>query len=333
MNTKFLVLTFFVVISSLCISNEKIKAEEKIILYNTTNSRLPSNYITAILIDGSRVWAGTTRGLVVYDNGRWVSLENAPGGWISSIMRVNDSIWVSVRGNSSGLWRYSSRKWRRYEPPENFSESRLNMLGDWSDIYIAKYDSKGHIWLATGLRLLKFNVKNETWEFAADLMLYEDRPADIEFCNNSVIISTGYSGIFIYDTESGSFIRRLRKVPEYPAILLYPAYDIEIKSDKLYIAHDDRVSVYTFTEDCSITLNGSRWQTIQPAALSPLSEINLSGSFVVGRYIIMKKNKAFYVNFSGIFKEKVHETSVKKQNSTLWIGSWGSGIIRLIYGS
>ena len=309
--------------------NEKTKIDEKVTIYNTTNSKLPSNYITTIFIDGSKVWVGTTGGLAIYDRGKWTSLENAPKGWISSIMKINDSIWVSARGNASGLWEYNGKEWRCYKPPENFSESKLNMFKDWGDIYIAKYDGKGYIWTITNLRLLKFNVKNKTWEFAADFMLHEDKPTDIEFCNDFVIISTEYSGIFIYNAESRSFVKKLREVPGYPAIFLYPVYDIEIRNNKVYLAHDDKVSVYSPLEDCNIILDASRWRVVKSTVLDPFSEADLSNSLIVGKYII-KGDNAFELNFSRIFGEKTHQTVVKKQNKTLWIGTWGNGLIRLI---
>ena len=309
--------------------NEKTKIEEKVTIYNTTNSKLPSSYITAIFIDGSEVWVGTSDGLAIYDSGRWISLENTPQGWISFITRINDTIWVAARGNASGLWEYNGNEWRRYKPPENFSESKLNMFKHSGDILIAKYDGKEYIWTITDLMLLKFNVKNKTWEFAADFMLHEDKPTDIEFCDDFIIISTEYSGIFIYSAKSKSFVKRLREVPGYPAIFLYPVYDVEIRNDKVYLAHDGRVSVYSPLKDCNIILDKSRWQVVKSTVVDPLSKVNLSNSFIVGKYII-KGNKAFELNFSRIFKEKSHQTVAKMQNKTIWIGTWGNGLLRLL---
>jgi len=79
----------------------------------TTADGLPSNEVFAVRIDGERVWAGTSKGLAVYEEGRWRAIgtsDGLPHRVILSldVSRRTGDLWIGTMG---GLARLSGGPW------------------------------------------------------------------------------------------------------------------------------------------------------------------------------------------------------------------------------
>ena len=80
---------------------------------------LGDDWITALRVDGARVWAGTfVGGLYVYEDGKWHAFDETKGGNVTAIVPDKDGgVWATTRG---GLFR------ARGEVAERVSESWLD---------------------------------------------------------------------------------------------------------------------------------------------------------------------------------------------------------------
>lgn len=85
-------------------------------LFNTLNSRIPDNYITAIETDNQQnVWVGTANGIALYDGKAWKDLDTINHTYFKNVSvndilydTVNDLIWIAT---SKGLLMYDKKIW------------------------------------------------------------------------------------------------------------------------------------------------------------------------------------------------------------------------------
>jgi hypothetical protein len=122
-------------------------------VYNTSNSGLPSNDVSAIAIDGQgNKWIGTGWGLAKFDGVNWTvyktSNSGLPGDWVWAIaIDGQGNKWIGTDGG--GLAKFDGVNWTVY----NTSNSGLP-----SDYITAiAIDSLGNKWIGTGGGLVKFD--------------------------------------------------------------------------------------------------------------------------------------------------------------------------------
>jgi ligand-binding sensor domain-containing protein len=121
------------------------------IIFNTSNSDLPSDNVKSIVIDknGQR-WIGTDNGLVRFDKMHsWISYSVNCN---SIAIDYNDNKWI---GTDGGLIKFDGRKLDVYNVP------KLNPY-EGSYLYIihsVAIDHSNNIWLTTSGKLIKFDGK------------------------------------------------------------------------------------------------------------------------------------------------------------------------------
>jgi ligand-binding sensor domain-containing protein len=149
-----MILLFFSCKESIEPEPETIK---KLIVFNTDNSDLPSNWIHCIAIDNSgNKWIGTDDGLVKFDGINWTiyNTENSglPYNEINTLLIESENrIWI---GTGGGLVMFDGNNWIVYDKsnsqiPDNY-------------ILIVNSDNNGSIWFGIIDGLAKFDGTNWT---------------------------------------------------------------------------------------------------------------------------------------------------------------------------
>lgn len=124
------------------------------LVYDTINSAIPSNFITALESGNGDVWVGTNRGLARYDGSTWESVAKLKGEAVTKLHLdpVSGVLWV---GTENGLYKYDGDQWEGYEDPGTL------LL----DFYVSSLatDPNGILWLGSfdhysfTARLLRFD--------------------------------------------------------------------------------------------------------------------------------------------------------------------------------
>lgn len=83
------------------------------VIYNTSNSNIPSNNITSMVIYESDLWLGTYKKLVKFDNANFISYECPLDDWIETISV--DSEFTFWLGTSMGIAKYDLINWTVYD--------------------------------------------------------------------------------------------------------------------------------------------------------------------------------------------------------------------------
>ncbi|MFP4040367.1 MAG: two-component regulator propeller domain-containing protein [Desulfosudaceae bacterium] len=99
--------------------------------YDTDNSGLVSNTVTAVAVDAdNKVWAGTEAGLTVYDGSAWTSYDSANSGLASNTVNTlavtaDNNIWA---GTDSGLSRYDGSTWTTWDTADGLASDNITAL-------------------------------------------------------------------------------------------------------------------------------------------------------------------------------------------------------------
>jgi hypothetical protein len=127
------------------------------IVYTTSNSGLPDDYVRAIAIDkqGNK-WIGTDRGLAKFDGVNWTvynaSNSGLPTNWIYAIaVDPQGNKWI---GTYSGLVKFDGVRWTVY------NTSNSGLPSDW--VLAIAIDGQGNKWIGTSGGLAKFDGVNWT---------------------------------------------------------------------------------------------------------------------------------------------------------------------------
>lgn len=135
----------------------QVKSTEWIV-YDTTNSGLPSNGVKSIVIDSiGNKWIGTGEGLVKFDNITWTIWDTLNSGIPSNYVDIvaldnSENKWLGTFP-SSGLTKFDGITWTTW----NTSNSGLPS----NYIYAITFDDSGNVWLGTIGGLTKFD--GTTW--------------------------------------------------------------------------------------------------------------------------------------------------------------------------
>jgi hypothetical protein len=127
------------------------------IVYNTSNSGLPSNNVLSIAIDGAgNKWIGTRGGLAKFDGSSWTvyntSNSGLPDNWVFAIaIDGGGNKWIGTNG---GLAKFDGVNWTVY----NAYNSSLPSNG----VLAIVIDGGGNKWIGTGGGLAKFDGSSWT---------------------------------------------------------------------------------------------------------------------------------------------------------------------------
>lgn len=114
-------------------------------LFDTKNSGIPSNSITALVADNEgKIWVGTDIGLSVFDGNTWITYDKSNSAIPSLDIRdlavdAENNIWI---GTTEGLVKFDRERWQIF----GLSKSGHPLRRD----YIIYIDKSGNKWICRG---------------------------------------------------------------------------------------------------------------------------------------------------------------------------------------
>ncbi len=120
------------------------------ITYNTTNSVMPTNYLTSLEFNGNDLWIGTKNGLVKKNNSNWTIYNKSNSGIISDSVNdvkvKNGIVWIAT---DNGISKFDGTNWT------NYNKSNSSLITDMVTSIDA--DNNGNVWSGTSVGLSKLN--------------------------------------------------------------------------------------------------------------------------------------------------------------------------------
>ena len=177
--------------------------------YQVFNSGIPSNSLTAILVDNNNVkWIGSlTTGLIKYDGISFLNFTTSnspiPANEINCISIDNQNrIWV---GTDFGIGVFDGNSWLVYNRSNSGLTSEI--------VNTIKFDNNGDVWIGTTANLVKFDGVN--WTLYVE-PFQRNWLNDIYLENsNKIWLGTKLDGIFLFENES--FTSLVQPVYGYPS--------------------------------------------------------------------------------------------------------------------
>jgi hypothetical protein len=166
----------------------------KWINYTPANG-FPEGETFSVAVDGNRVWAGTSNGLVLIENGRvkkvFTPADGLAGQVVMSIAVDHETgdVWVGTFG---GLSLYSGGHFTNYT---NFTSGLPNGL-----VYGVAVQGKD-VWVATAAGLGRFNTWKHTWEIFNETNAPFEEPwaYSVVATQSKVYLGDWGGGVIVYD--------------------------------------------------------------------------------------------------------------------------------------
>jgi len=163
---------------------------------------LPSSKVFAVAVDGSRLWAGTEKGLALLDKrtGRVERVFDADSGLpfsaVTALARGRaGEIWVGTMG---GLARISAGR------VDSFTQLDSGLANN--VIYGVAVD-RTDVWIATAAGLNRFDPRHDLWEIfdTSNTLMHEPWCYAVTVADGTVYVAVWGGGILVRDAASGSF--------------------------------------------------------------------------------------------------------------------------------
>jgi hypothetical protein len=122
----------------------------------TTANGLPDNHVFSVLVDGSRIWAGTENGLAVYENHAWKTYTTKDGLAHRAVLSLaldkrTGDVWAGTMG---GLSRISGGR------IDSFTQLTSGLSND--VVYGVSVEGE-NVWVATAAGGCKLNTRTGQW--------------------------------------------------------------------------------------------------------------------------------------------------------------------------
>jgi ligand-binding sensor domain-containing protein len=165
-----------------------------------TEQGLPSKKVFAVAVDGPRIWAGTDKGLAVFENGS-VRVppvnEKLPVRVVTSLAVDHSSgdVWIGTMG---GLARLSGG---RLDVFDQLNSGLANNV-----VYSVAVDGSS-VWAATAAGLSHFDTTRETWQIydVTNTLMHEPWTYSVTVANGDVYVAVWGGGVIIRDGKTGRF--------------------------------------------------------------------------------------------------------------------------------
>jgi ligand-binding sensor domain-containing protein len=165
----------------------------------TTANGLPDNQVFVVLVDGKRIWAGTRKGLAVYENHVWKSFIATDGsepeqGTVLSLAldkRTGD-LWVGTMG---GLNRISAGRLDKYTQWDS---------GLSNDVIYGVSVEGENVWVATAINGCRLNLRTGQWSYYNEHNTPMDEPwtSSVSAAPGKVYYGIDGSGVLEFDQEA-----------------------------------------------------------------------------------------------------------------------------------
>ena len=164
----------------------------------TTANGLPDNHVYAVLVDGSRIWAGTDNGLALFDNGHWKTYTTQDGLAHRAVLSLaldksSGDVWAGTMG---GLSRISAGR------IDTFTQFNSGLSND--IVYGVSVDGE-NVWVATAAGACRLNLHTGKWS------LYNERNTPmaeiwaygVSAAPDKVYFAIWGSGLLEYNQQTG----------------------------------------------------------------------------------------------------------------------------------
>jgi hypothetical protein len=167
--------------------------------YQTSNSGIQSNFLTAVVLDKNGIkWVGTSdAGLIKYDGNSFINYntENSsiPHNTINSItVDDQDHVWICT---NNGIGIFYGAAWINY----NTSNSLLKT----NNVNVVRFDQSGTAWIGTQTNLVTFDgIDWRNYDYSSSQVDYLS-VTDIAFSNsNNIWLSTSKFGLIKFDGDN-----------------------------------------------------------------------------------------------------------------------------------
>jgi ABC-type branched-subunit amino acid transport system substrate-binding protein len=165
----------------------------------TVKDGLPSDHVFAVRIDEDRVWAGTTEGLALYEDGRWRSYgveDGLPHRLILSldVCALTGDLWIGTVG---GLARLSGGRF------DVFTQLNSGLSNDF--VHGVRCDTEaGTVWAATAMGASRLDLRTGEWRIYThtNTPMHEPWTYSITLGGGSVWVGAWGAGVLEYSRES-----------------------------------------------------------------------------------------------------------------------------------
>jgi len=166
----------------------------------STKDGLPSNKVFCVRVDEDRIWAGTSKGLALLEDGKWKVFTTDNGlahdGVLSiDVSPVTGDVWVATL---SGLSRYSGGKF------DTFTQFNSGLAND--VIYNVVCEGKD-VWVATGGGAGVYDTYSKTWGIFTEqnAPMHEPWTYGVTAGEGKIYIAAWGGGVIEYNKETGQF--------------------------------------------------------------------------------------------------------------------------------
>jgi ligand-binding sensor domain-containing protein len=184
----------FLVLAAVTAAAQDFPLYTKWINYTPANG-FPAGEVYCVTVDGNRVWAGTSEGLVLIENGVVKKVYTMADGLVGrpvmgiAVDKQTGTVWVGTFG---GLSRLSGGKFTNYT---NLSSGLANDL-----VYGVAVD--GHdVWVATTAGLNRYNTYTDSWSIFNEKNAPFEEPWTYGVVVNKgkVYLAVWGGGVIVYD--------------------------------------------------------------------------------------------------------------------------------------
>jgi streptogramin lyase len=288
--------------------------------YQTFNSGIQSNSLTAIAIDNNNVkWIGSlANGLIRFDElsfTNYNSLNSAIPSNIINCVSVDklNNIWV---GTDKGIGVFNGSSWITYDVNNSGLSSHY--------INVIKFDEAGNTWIGTSANLVKFDGVNWTlYNDTSGVDWIEDFFVEEQ---NKIWLGTKAAGIFILQDNSYNSFSKIQ--------YNYPTYSISS------VSPDNSNNIwFTFLPDTSGRGGVSYWDggsftnffigTQQNSIKNIfIDEQNFKWIATSEGLVVFdaQNNKTVYTTNNSLISSNNIISSVRDANGIVWITTFASGL-------
>ncbi len=182
----------------------------------TAANGFPAGEVYCVTVDGNRVWAGTSHGLVLIENGRirkvFTPADGLAGRVVMSVAvdHKTGSVWAATFG---GLSRYSGGQFTNYT---NLSSGLANDL-----VYAVAVQGR-YVWAATAAGVSRLNTYTGDWTIYNELNSPFEEPwaYAIAVGEGKMYFGLWGGGVLVYDL-AGHYWRPYTDPDESMEIVLY----------------------------------------------------------------------------------------------------------------
>lgn len=161
---------------------------------------LPSEKVTAVAIDGNRIWVGTDAGLALLENGR-IEVTGVEDGLpfpvVSALAvdRTTGDLWIGTQG---GLARLSAGRIDRFTQLDS---------GLANDVVYGVAARDGVVWVATAAGLNSYSAATDSWEIfdVSNTLMHEPWCYAVTFGGEDVYVAVWGGGVIVREHDTGRF--------------------------------------------------------------------------------------------------------------------------------